>query len=299
VARRVGYVPDRAGVRLRTGKANVIALVLYNAGYSVDFTSNLLRGIGQSLATTPYQLMVLPELEDRDSEASVRYVLDNQAADGIILTHTSPRDRRVRLLMKAGLPFVCHGRTAIAKPHAFHDFRAEAFIDMAVARLADLGCRRVLLARGGTNTTNHRTIGNAFDAACAARGLVGTVFDANAQSGSFEDIRRLGATLAGDPNRPDGVVCTGELFAMVLFSSLRDHGITLGRDIKLVCKETSDILAAAFPDADGIGEDVAAAGAELTRLLLAQIDGAAPATLRTFGEPVPRWRYRRPDTTDD
>lgn len=289
-ARQVGYVPDRAGVRLRTGKTNVIALVLYNIGHSVDFTSKLLTGIGKSLADTPYHLMVLPEFEDRDSVASVRYVLDNHAADGVILTHTSPHDKRVKLLMQEGLPFVCHGRTAFAKPHAFHDFHSEKFLHLAVERLAHLGCRRVLLAQVSTNTTNYRNILGAFEKACADCGVAGTVLDGDVQSLGFDEIRRLGQEMAHSPTRPDGVICTGELFAMALFGSLRDEGVVVGRDIKLVCKQTSDILPVVFPHADGIEEDVYAAGVELTRLLLASIDGAAPATLQTLGEPLPRWR---------
>lgn len=293
VARQVGYVPDRAGVRLRTGKTNVIALVLYNIGHSVDFTSNLITGIGKSLAHTPYHLVVSPEFEDRDSIAPVRYILDNKTADGVILTHTSPRDKRVKLLMESGLPFVCHGRTEFAQPHAFHDFHAETFLRLAVNRLRNLGCRTVLLAQARTNTTNTRNILAAFHAACAEAGIVGSVYDGDAQAG-FDEIRQLGQRMAASGQRPDGVICTGELFAMALFSSLRDEGVVVGRDIKLVCKQTSDILPIVFPEADGIEEDVFAAGVELTRLLLALIGGAAPETLQTLGEPVPRWRCTAP-----
>jgi LacI family transcriptional regulator len=290
VARRVGYVPDRAGVRLRTGKTNVIALVLYNIGHSVDFTSNLITGIGRSLADTPYHLMVMPEFEDRDSIASVRYILDNHTADGVILTHTSPRDERVKLLLESGLPFVCHGRTEFARQHAFHDFHSEKFLALAVERRASLGCRRVLLAQVSTNTTNYRNILAAFDKACGETGIAGSVYEGDVQSAGFDEIRQLGQRMAKSPDRPDGVICTGELFAMALFSSLRDEGVVVGRDIKLVCKQTSDILPIVFPQSDGIEEDVLAAGVELTRLVMAAIGGAPPAELQTLGEPLPRWR---------
>ncbi|MBP0574713.1 substrate-binding domain-containing protein, partial [Mycobacterium tuberculosis] len=86
-----------------------------------------------------------------------------------------------------------------------------------------------------TNTTNYRNIINAFDKSCAETGVAGAVYDGDAQSAGFDEIRRLGQRMAHSPERPDGVICTGELFAMALFSSLRDEGVVVGRDIKLVC----------------------------------------------------------------
>src|SRR6187549_645154 len=58
-AASVGYVPDRAGVRLRTGKTNVIALVLDGAEDSIDFARQMIQGIGQAIAGTRYHLTVI------------------------------------------------------------------------------------------------------------------------------------------------------------------------------------------------------------------------------------------------
>jgi LacI family transcriptional regulator len=44
------------------------------------------------------------------------------------------------------------------------------------------------------------------------------------------------------------------------------------------------------PAIDTIEEDVVAAGAELTRLLLERIAGKPPEKLQTLGEPVVHWR---------
>ena len=53
---QLGYVPDRAGVRLRTGKTNVIALVLDGADESIDFARHLIQGIGHAIEGTRYHL---------------------------------------------------------------------------------------------------------------------------------------------------------------------------------------------------------------------------------------------------
>src|ERR1700709_2835262 len=51
-AARLGYVPDRAGVRLRTGKTNVIALVLERTDETIDFARYLIQGIGHAIQGT-------------------------------------------------------------------------------------------------------------------------------------------------------------------------------------------------------------------------------------------------------
>src|ERR1700743_3551505 len=62
-AAQLGYVPDRAGVRLRTGKTNVIALVLARADDSIDFARYLIQGIGHAIRGTRYHMNVTPEFD--------------------------------------------------------------------------------------------------------------------------------------------------------------------------------------------------------------------------------------------
>ena len=48
VARQVGYRPNRAGVRLRTGKTNVISLVLDTDEQIMGFVSDIIYGISEA-----------------------------------------------------------------------------------------------------------------------------------------------------------------------------------------------------------------------------------------------------------
>src|SRR6478609_3288871 len=54
----LGYVPDRGHVRLRTGKTNVIALVLDGSDEVIDFARHMIRGIGDAVGGTRYHLTV-------------------------------------------------------------------------------------------------------------------------------------------------------------------------------------------------------------------------------------------------
>src|SRR6478735_12688639 len=111
VASQLGYQPNRAGVRLRTGKTNVIALVLSIDEEIMGFSSQLVFGISDVLSGTPYHLVVTPYSLSRDPLVPVRYVVDTASADGVIISRIEPDDPRVRLLAEHNMPFATHGRT--------------------------------------------------------------------------------------------------------------------------------------------------------------------------------------------
>ncbi len=104
MARQVGYRPNRAGVRLRTGKTNVISLVLNTEEQVGGFVSDLIYGISEELAGTPYHLIVTPYSRTNDPMEPVRYVVETGSADGIIISRIEPRDARIRYLTDHGFP---------------------------------------------------------------------------------------------------------------------------------------------------------------------------------------------------
>lgn len=290
-AASVGYVPDRAGVRLRTGKTNVLALVLDGGDDSIDFARQMIQGIGKSIKGSQYHLTVTPEFNKVQSVDSVRYILENRTADGVVLTHTSARDARVQMLMDAGFPFVTHGRTEFFSPHPYHDFHSELFAQLAAERLAAKGCRSVMLMIGVDRTYNYHNIVTAFHQVAARLGIqTSQVVDRYEGQESAAKLREYGRSLATDTGRPDGIICDSEMRAVALISGLQSRGVTVGRDIELLYKQTSGIVPILFPTIDSIEEDVFAAGLELTRLLLRRIDGEDPAELQTLSEPLPHWR---------
>ncbi|WP_297105590.1 LacI family transcriptional regulator [uncultured Devosia sp.] len=287
-AKALGYVPDRAGVRLRTGKTNVLALVLDGAEDSIDFARQMIQGIGQAIKGTPYHLTVTPEF-DRRSTDTIRYILEHRNADGVIITHTGPRDPRVQMMVDANFPFVSHGRTEFFTPHPYHDFHAEAFATMAVERLAGKGCRKVMLVIGDDRTTNYHNIVTAFHKSAARNGLETALLEST-RGLTPAELRGIGVELAHSADRPDGLICDSETRTIALLGGFMESGLVVGRDLHLVYKQTSGILPTMFPRLDSIREDIVAAGVELTRLLRLRIEGAPAEELQTLSEPQPQWR---------
>jgi LacI family transcriptional regulator len=96
VAKQIGYRPNRAGVRLRTGKTNVIALVLNTKEEGMGLVSEMVYGISDALSGTSYHLVVTP-YSLSDPMEPIRYIVETGSADGIILSRTQPDDLRVRI----------------------------------------------------------------------------------------------------------------------------------------------------------------------------------------------------------
>ena len=81
-ADKLGYQQNRAAVRLRTGKTNVIALVLSTETDVMNHTSKLIYSIAESLRGTAYHMVVMPFFPDQDPLDPVRYIVETESADG-------------------------------------------------------------------------------------------------------------------------------------------------------------------------------------------------------------------------
>jgi LacI family transcriptional regulator len=288
-AKELGYVPDRAGVRLRTGKTHVLALVLERTDETIDFARYLIQGIGHAMQGTRYHMNVTPEFGPVVSVDPIRYIMDHQTADGVIITHTTARDPRVQLMMDHDFPFVTHGRTEFYTPHPYNDFDSEQFVRLAVERMAEKGRRRVMLVVGRETTYNYHMIVTSFERSTARLGIDAQVVSPKVDRPASAEMRQFGRDIARMSPRPDGIICDSELRSIFMIAGLADEGLG-SEDVHFICKQTSDLLPTLYPNVDTIEEDVLAAGMELTRLLIRRINGEPATALQTLGEPKVHWR---------
>jgi len=289
-ARQIGYVPNRAGVRLRTGRTNVLALVLATNDKSLDFTQRLVQGIGAYIKSTQFHLNVIPEFETENPATAVRYILENRVADGVILTHTSANDPRVKLLLEHNFPFVSHGRTEFDTPHAYHDYDIAQYVELAISRLANKNRKRLLLAAVDKESTNYQIIVDNFERCIAKLNLAGEVVGNPENLACTSKARAFGQTLAKHAQPFDGIICNSELISLSIMSGLHDCGIELGTDYDLICRQTTEILPILYPKMDTISDDLIATGSALARLLIEQLNGAEISTLQTLQRPTTNWR---------
>lgn len=286
VAEAIGYVPDPAAKRLRTGRTSVIALVLDPHGEIIDFSGSMISGIAEVVRDTGYHLTLTQSQIGEDPMLPIRRIVRNRLADGLIFARTEPRDPRVAFLLEAGFPFVTHGRTKLGR-HAWLDHDNDAFAEIAVRRLAEKKRRRISIIPPPRRYSFAEHMLSGFDRAVRAAGAAGEIpedYDLNSVSGEIYDgiARRLAL-----PDPPDGWICPGEIAAIAACAAIGDAGLALGRDADLVAKQTNPVFDLFRPRIDTVHEDIAGAGAGMARALLALIGGADAEELQVLQAPVP------------
>ncbi len=288
IAQSLGYLPDRAAQRLRTGRTNVIALVLSPHEEILGFRGSMIAGLSQAIAGTQFHISMTPYDGDADPMVPIRHVVRNALADGILFSGTSPDDPRVAFLSEMGFPFACHGRTDTAGPHAWCDYDNDAFAMMAVARLVARGRRRLFLIQPDPTRTFSRHMREGFLRAAAAAGVQVGLEEAITLATLPPRIQTAAARLRADG--VDGFICPGEVSAMAVLAGLQDQGAGIGSEVDVIAKQTSQTFDLYRPRIDTIYEDIRAAGETLGQLLLRRISGEPPEALHLLQSPMANFR---------
>jgi LacI family transcriptional regulator len=285
VAKQIGYRPNRAGVRLRTGKTNVISLVLNTEEQIGGFVSDIIYGISEFLAATPYHLIVTPYSRNNDPLEPVRYVVETGSADGVIVSRTQPDDPRVRYMVAHGMPFATHGRTSMGIDHPYHDFDNAAFAASAVRKLNALGRKRIALLAPPSTLSYHHHMREGFLDAMMECGLSEVPLTGVTVDHSIDEIRARTLSLMRRPVPPDGIVSGSGGATFALVAGLEDAGLKLGREVDIVSKQSSRLLHLFRPELHVVNEDVRLAGFELARAVTGSIGGAGVTSLQSLSMP--------------
>lgn len=286
-AERLGYRPNRAGVRLRTGKTNVIALVLSAEADVMNHTSQLLYSIARTLKGTAYHLVVMPFFPDEDPMSAIRYIVETGSADGIILNQTRPDDPRVRYMQDRGFPFATHGRTDMGLDHPFFDYDNEAYARQAVRILHRRGRRRLMVIAPPRAHSYARHMLAGFADESAHLGLSFEVAEGITSDSAGHDIETAVEARFRAPNPPDGLVLGSTTATMASVHGAERTGATLARDFDAVGKEAIPFLHRFRSDLIVLREDVGRAGHFLAKAIIAAIERRAPGAAQFLDAPDP------------
>jgi LacI family transcriptional regulator len=271
IADEIGYIPNRAGVRLRTGRTNVLSLVLSTEHDVMNHTARLISSVAGALQGTPYHLVITPYFPSDDPMKPIRYIVETGSADAVIFNQTLPRDPRVAWLMERGFPFATHGRDDWCDRHPYFDYDNAAFAALAVRRLARNGRHNLLLLAPPSEQNYGQDTRRGAAAAAAATGVHLTVAgDITSDSPSPQVTAGMAAHLATDP-AIDGIICCSTASTMASVAALESRGRCLGADIDVVAKEAMPLLCLFRKDIIALAEDVKTAGEFLARAAIQAI----------------------------
>ena len=272
VAREIGYVPNRAGVRLKTGKTHVISLILSTERDIMSHTARLISGIAEALRDTNYHLIVTPTLKGEDPMKPVRYIVETGSADAIILNQTEPEDARVAYLMERGFPFATHGRTNQSCQHAYFDFDNDRYGQMAVSELAGRGRRHILLVAPPPNQMYARHMIAAAEEQAALSGVGLTRLEAATSDETTDAIRSAVFDHVTSAVETDAILCGSTAAAMASVAAVEAAGRAVAQDVDVLSKEALPFLKLFRPGIITLAEDAVRAADFLARATVQAVD---------------------------
>lgn len=287
LAEKIGYRPNRAGLRLRTGKTNVLALVLSTHYDMMNFTARLITAIAAGTRGTAYHLIITPYFPDQNLLDPIRYLVETRSADGIILNQIEPEDPRVAYLMEQNFPFATHGRTKWCDRHPYVDFDNTVFGRIGAERLIERGRRHLLLIAPPRNQNYAMNIIDGVAAATAAASARYEILETvTSDSPSLEIEARVHARF-GEDDRPDGILCASTSAAIAATAGIEVSGLALGHEVDVIAKEALPFLRRFRPEILTVFEDVARAGTVLTQAVIQAIDSPDLPPIQVLDAPQP------------
>jgi LacI family transcriptional regulator len=277
IASEIGYVPNRAGVRLRTGRTNVIALVMSTEHDVMNHTARLISSVAGGLRDTQFHLNVTPFFPDEDPMKPVRYIVETGSADAVILNQIEPEDPRIAYLMERSFPFATHGRTNWSEKHSYYDFDNTRFGEIATQRLCDRGRRHIALLAPPMRQHYAQHMAKGVSDACAANDASYVRIEGiTSDSPGNTIVTQLHAFLDAHPDI-DGIVVGSTSAALAVVTTVEERGMTVGQDVDVFTKEAVPFIRLFRPDILSLSEAVGEAGLFLAKAAIRAIkDPAAP-----------------------
>lgn len=287
IADEIGYVPNRAGVRLRTGRTNVISLVMSTEHDMMNHTARLISSLAGGLRGTPYHMIVTPFYPGDDIMKPIRYIVESGSADAIVFNQTQPDDPRANYLLERGFPFATHGRTNRCAEHAYFDFDNLAFGGLAVQALAQKGRKKILMIAPPKNQNYGREMIEGAQAAAARAGVEVIVSESLNSDSAARDVRAEMIAFYRSHPGADAVFAGSTNAAMAATASLESIGLRLGQDVDIFSKEAIQFLKFFRPEILSVREDVGKAGTFLAQAAIHAI--RAPDEPPMQGLETPKW----------
>lgn len=269
IADEIGYIPNRAGVRLRTGRTNVISLIMSTE--HDNHTARLISSVAEGLQGTSFHLNVTPYAPGDDIMKPVRYVVETGSADGVILNQIEPEDPRIAYLMERKFPFATHGRSNWSDQHPYYDFDNEIYGRRAINLLHARGRKHVVVVAPPQKQSYALHLVAGLRGRAQANGQNLFILDTvTSDSVNVEVTQALIERLEAHPET-DAIVTASTNAAMGAVAAVEKCGCTIGKEIDVFAKEAVPFLKLVRSDILTMAESVGSAGEFLAKAAIQAI----------------------------
>ncbi len=278
----LGFVRNESARQLRGGRSRTLAYVVFDV--SNPFFTDVAKGAQEAADEAGLMLYVCNSGEDPRRQGAYLDVLEEQRAEGVLITALDPADPRIAALAERGTVVVDvargpgRGRCSVTS-------NDELGGTLAATHLLDAGHRHIAF------------VGRPRDFGRPSVRLVGARHAVDDAGGDFTvletsrlDIaegRRAGERLAGIPaaRRPSAVFCANDLLALGLLQQVVRLGLRVPDDVAIVGYDDIEFAEAATVPLTTVAQPRHLLGRTAVELLLEQKHATEPELRHVVFEP--------------
>jgi len=276
-AHELGFVPSIRARSLSAQRAFAVGFILQRDPEvlgSDPFFGAFIGGVESVLGERGYALVLQVASGAEETLARYRRLADDNRVDGVFLSEIELDDERTALLQTLDLPVVAINADRDGFPFASVRQDHVAGIERLMTYLAALGHRRIAHVSGPAQFIHSRQRELAWRRALADLELeAGAVVEGDF---SYEGGRRAAEEMLVGRDLPTAVLCANDLTAVGFMARANELGFSVPGDISVVGYDGIPLGEYVRPTLTTLGTSPRLIGAEAARLLLDQIEGAAP-----------------------
>lgn len=236
IAANLGYSPNLRAQRLRTGRANSIAL-LSSMPFAVAGGPSRLGFLMEIAATATeaalrqgLAMVLVPPLDEAQD------LLDSLDIDGAVIIEPVADDTQVERLRKRGVALVSIGRQPeMNPPLAYIDLHGEETGELLLEHLYAQGARRIGLLIGSQPRHSYLDMNAAYQNFCAARGQIPIIEQADEAGGEAAGQAACLRMLEAHPDM-DGLCVPVDAFAIGAVQALLQRKRRIPEDVKVATR---------------------------------------------------------------
>ena len=287
VARRLNYVPNRAGRMLHTGRARTICLLFMTSTSHADIVHHtslfyyLIEGVLAVADEAKYSLRLeVKSHEDQDLMTFFDHVAGDRSLDGIIIVPQFLTDYPfLHTLKTKNFPYVLFRPARFGSDVNYVDIENATGGRIVAELFAKLDHRKIAMINGPETHV---------DAIERERGFV----DGLSNAGIHTVLKRSGDFLIQsgflamrsilEEMRPDALFCANDYMAAGAIKCLWEAGLRVPQDISVVGYDNNDICEAIIPSLTTVDHRLEELGHCLAQGVLELIEGECKSIRRSI-----------------
>ena len=269
VIKETGYIPSRQAKILRTGKTNLIGVIIPKINSAS--VSRMVAGLSSVFNESQYQ-MLLANTDNRENKEIdyLRVFTEKDRVDGIILVGTILTPEHERALKNLRIPLIVLGQAFDGFSCVYHDdYHAVREITSHIlnrgTKPAYIGVTELDIAAGQSRHTG-------FLDACAEKNLE-VPKKAQMESDFSVDTAYLACERLLDVYpEVDTIVCASDSIAFGAITCLREFGRSVPEDVQVTGVGDSDLSKVITPSLTTIHHHYKTSGMEAAKMLIGAMD---------------------------